>query len=72
MKKVDLTGKTSKITQHIDGHWKPWAKDQYLVCCNCGFVHDVQTKIDKRGIIWTRWTIMGVLKEEKKRKKGTR
>lgn len=46
------------VKQLISGRWYAWRKKDRHVCCNCGFEHDVELKVDKRGRVWMRWTVL--------------
>ena len=40
----------------VSGKWYPWSRSDQHVCCNCNHRHDVDIKVDKRGVVWMRWT----------------
>jgi len=39
-----------------DDQWHPWSKIDTHICCDCNMKHTVEIKVDKRGVVWMKWT----------------
>lgn len=44
-----------KYTQRYDAEWFRLPRKHYLVCCDCGLVHLVQTKLVGRTVFMRAW-----------------